>query len=666
MKHLTLAALAVTLAFPAGALADLNSTATLSVGSTLSLDTGTISTTGGDIEFTGTTITFQGSAQGGNIGTSLGASGFNALMQATLQELAALESTTPIPSADLVVGDVFAVATNGGNAAKVLITTVSSSSITLQYTTYGASASGGGGTGTSGGPTVTSVVNNYSYLPTGFPNSGIAPGTIMTIFGSNMSAAPSGTVTLQSSAGGGIPKMLAGATLSVTVGGTTVTPAMYYATPGQIAAVLPSGTPTGSATLTVSYNGAASAPFSFQVVPSALGFDTYFGTGSGLLTATSATSGALFNYTNSISPSETIVLWGSGLGADTADSDTTFTTTPHAVSTPLLIYIGGVQAEILYSGSSGYPGLNQIDVKVPANVPTGCNVSVVGVAGSGASATSSNFGALPFNQGGGECTDSAFGITGTTIGTLSGQSTVRYGDLLLGQLVEPVNGAPQTTNIAIGDFESVTGASYASSTSGGSVSLGGCIVSEIISTSSTTIPTINGLNAGTINLMGPAGTYPLMSYATGSYVGMLPDGAITSSGGTFTFTGSGGSDVGSFTTTVNLPNPLLDWTNQSAAATINRAEGVQITWTGGASGSLVGIFGNSSNSTTFANGSFICFANQSAGGFMVPGYVTSTLPSGTGTVTVENITNFGSFKATGIDYGFTYGFTGATVNTIVQ
>ena len=167
------------------------------------------------------------------------------------------------------------------------------------------------------------MVNNYSYTPAGFPNSGIAPGTIFTIFGSGMANKPSGNVTLESSAGQGIPKTLAGTSLSVTVGGTTVTPACY-ATPGQIAAVLPSSTPTGAATLTVTYNNTPSNSFSFQVVPSALGLNTYYGTGTGLITATNSTTGAAYNYTNSASPGEIVVLWASGLGADTADSDTVF------------------------------------------------------------------------------------------------------------------------------------------------------------------------------------------------------------------------------------------------------------------------------------------------------------------------------------------------------
>ena len=194
----------------------------------------------------------------------------------------------------------------------------------------------------------------------------------------------------------------------MSVGGTTVQPAMYYATPGQIAAVLPSNTPTGSATITVSYNGATSNAFSFQVVPYALGINTYFGTGGGLILATD-TSGSIFTYTNSAKPGQTIVLYGSGLGADTADSDTVFTTTPHAVNTPIKIYIGGIPATILYAGSSGYPGYNQIDLTIPDNVPTSCYVGFVGVTGSGKNITTTNFGSLAISPSGGQCNDSIFG-----------------------------------------------------------------------------------------------------------------------------------------------------------------------------------------------------------------------------------------------------------------
>jgi uncharacterized protein (TIGR03437 family) len=454
----------------------------------------------------------------------------------------------------------------------------------------------------------------------------------------------------------------------VSVGGTTVQPAMYYATPSQIAAVLPSNTPTGSATITVSYNGAMSNAFSFQVVPSALGINTYFGTGGGLILATD-TSGSIFNYTNSAKPGQTIVLYGSGLGADTADSDTVFTSTPHAVNTPLKIYIGGIPATILYSGSSGYPGYDQIDLTIPENVPTSCYVGLVGVTGSGNNITTTNFGSLAISPSGGECNDSIFGISGTTVSTLTGQASVSYGDVFVGQLIQPANPpatGTATENIAFADFTKETGAAYGSS-SGSAFSLGSCYVSEVVSATGST-PTVVGLDAGTLTLTGPAGTYTLkpLSFEKGDYTDILPSNAITSSGGAFTYNGGGGADVGSFKTTINLPNPLLAWTNQSAAATINRAQGVTVDWTGGASGSYVIIEGYASDQNTGANGSFTCIANQSALTFAVPSYVTSTLPAGSGSLIVENVASYGTFSATGLNFGISFGFTGDQINSTYQ
>jgi uncharacterized protein (TIGR03437 family) len=491
-------------ALPVAALADVTGTPTLSANSTLNLDTGAIVTTGGDILWDGTNINFVGSATGVDLPDS--AALYGSLTKSTVSsEFGELLSNGQITPA---TGDLIIVQTNGGNFSKIDVTSISSGSISLKFDTFGGST-------TSSGPTISSVVNNYSYIPTGFPNSGIAPGTIFLIFGSGMSSAPAGNISLNSSAGSGIPTTSAGASLSVQAGGKTFTPGIYYATPGQIAAVLPSGTPTGTATITVTYNGGTSNAFQFQVVPYALGINTYYGSGSGLILATD-TAGSIFTYTNSAKPGQIIVMYGSGLGADTADSDTVFTSTPHAVNTPLQIYIGGVQASILYAGSSGYPGYDQLDVTIPDNVPLGCYVGVVGVTGPSSSQTVSNFGSLSIATAGGQCDDSVFGISGTTVSTLSGQGTVSSGDLFVGQLIQPTsstNNAPKTTNIAFAEFSKITGASFASSSSS-AYSVGSCFVSEVVSLSGS-IPTIVGLDAGNIGLAGPNGSYTLTSFTKG-------------------------------------------------------------------------------------------------------------------------------------------------------
>jgi len=73
-------------------------------------------------------------------------------------------------------------------------------------------------------------------------------------------------------------------------------------------------------------------------------------------------------------------------------------------------------------------------------------------------------------------------------------------------------------------------------------------------------------------MTGPSGTMTLGNPlgVKGVFNAVLPASAIPSTGGTYTFKGAGGADVGILTSTLTLANPLLIWTNDSAAATIDR------------------------------------------------------------------------------------------------
>ncbi len=244
-----------------------------------------------------------------------------------------------------------------------------SPSINLQFVTY-----------TSTVPTVTQVLNNYSLIPAGFTNSGIAPGSLFHRQGLSGLASATSVSALNSSAAPGLPGTYNGATVSVTVNGTTTHPGLLLRqrhTPTRLGDAV-QHPPPAPATVTVTYNGQTSAPFNITVVASAFGFGAYYGGGYGLGLATNASNYALYNYTNSVPPGTTIVLYGSGLGADSA-RDTTYTPVAFPIPGLAHIYIGGIDASIFYQGASGYPGLDEIDVTVPANTPTGCYISVVGV-----------------------------------------------------------------------------------------------------------------------------------------------------------------------------------------------------------------------------------------------------------------------------------------------
>jgi len=258
-------------------------TTTLSIGQTLSFDTGATATSGGDIIWSTSGIAPQTKATIDNYinaGTS-GPTVFAALNLSTVSTLCSVGcNSLSIPSSVIATGDVFFVQTNGGNYGAALVTGTNglTSTVTLQYATYGTS---GGGTGTGSGPTITEVENNYGGVPAGFSNSGIAQGAIFFIVGTGM-ATPGTTAVVQNACGANLPTTINGASVKVTVGSTTVTPSLYYSQPTAVAAILPSNTPLGAGTVTVTYNNQTSNSYSIQVVASAMGFDAYDQTGTGL------------------------------------------------------------------------------------------------------------------------------------------------------------------------------------------------------------------------------------------------------------------------------------------------------------------------------------------------------------------------------------------------
>jgi len=138
----------------------------------------------------------------------------------------------------------------------------------------------------SAAPVITGVVNAASYADPLLPRSLIATGGIFVVTGTglgpaNISIAPA---AFQSTS-------LSGTSVKVTVNGKTVDALMYYTSATQVAALIPSSTPTGGfgsanpnaqVTITVTYNGEDSAPTSFQgVVLTNLGLFTLDSSGSG-------------------------------------------------------------------------------------------------------------------------------------------------------------------------------------------------------------------------------------------------------------------------------------------------------------------------------------------------------------------------------------------------
>src|SRR5579885_1517467 len=122
-------------------------------------------------------------------------------------------------------------------------------------------------------PNVAAVGNAASNLTF---NSPIAQGAIFVIYGTGL-----GPDAISISSTPFKSTTLSGTSVAVTVGTTTVNALMYYTSATQVAALLPSNTPTGTGTITVTYNGQASATAPISVVANNLGVFSTDSTGSG-------------------------------------------------------------------------------------------------------------------------------------------------------------------------------------------------------------------------------------------------------------------------------------------------------------------------------------------------------------------------------------------------
>jgi hypothetical protein len=195
------------------------------------------------------------------------------------------------------------------------------------------------------------------------------------------------------------------------------------------------------------------------------------------------------------------------------------------------------------------------------------------------------------------------------------------------------------------------------------VSPGNCIVGI----KPVPVPGLTGLDPGTIKLTPPSGapiTLASQFGIKGAFYAMLSTDTIPPTGGTFTFTGSGGADVGPFTSTVEFSNPLLTWTNQSDAATIDRSSGLHVTWTGGNPGTYVVIGGTSASALGGVVG-YTCLASVGDGQFTVPSYILLSLPAGKGGTLMQNNVQ-SSLTPSGIDIGLALGNVGISVASVYK
>jgi len=195
----------------------------------------------------------------------------------------------------------------------------------------------------------------------GYQEGGIAPGEMVTIFGTGM--APEGIATLVLDAAGKVATTLNG--VQVQFNGTPAP--MIYASPGQLAAVAPYELEGRSqVTVQVNWSGQVSNSMSLPVVATAPGIFTADASGTGPAATTTA-SGVI-----------TLYLTGEGqtVPPGTTGKVTTISGTPSLTPAPaasLSIMVGDRPADFTFAGEAPgiVGGVLQLNVAIPKALPPG-------------------------------------------------------------------------------------------------------------------------------------------------------------------------------------------------------------------------------------------------------------------------------------------------------
>src|SRR5579859_3559205 len=163
-------------------------------------------------------------------------------------------------------------------------------------------------------PAVKSVLHAASLRAPLFAFSGVPQGSLAVVIGSGL-----GPAALQQVSAYPLRTILAGTSVKISTGGSTIDGLMVYALDRQVAFVVPSATPVGPAKLTVTYNGDTSAPADFTIVRSNLSVYTWPQDGNGPGIATDALTGALITIQSPARPGQELVVWADGLGPISGD-----------------------------------------------------------------------------------------------------------------------------------------------------------------------------------------------------------------------------------------------------------------------------------------------------------------------------------------------------------
>ncbi len=513
----------------------------------------------------------------------------------------------------------------------------------------------------------------------------LAPDTVFVVFGTALG--PSAIATAPAPA---YPSNLAGTSITLTPagGGSVVDAKLVYTVASQIAGLLPSSITPGTYALRVTYNNQTSAPQNVTVVARSFGIAAANSAGNGLAQATIGninggisltrfTAGAVafggLNWTlTPAHPGDTLVLWGTGGGADPAN-DTGGTSGDQTAAGNFIVSVDGRALTPLYAGaSSGYPGLWQINFTLPADIALDCYAAVQVSAGGELSNTVT----IPIAAAGqSTCVDP--NTPPAVLTKLDAGANITFGAFAIAKINSVTSNVTQET--ASGSVFNYTAAQWIVLNSG--PVFGACRLYDRTYPAGGLDPATPSafLDAGsTLGLAGPnlpAGVLTTIGTILGPSYGLsMNSGTLT--GGNYTLTGTGGTQVGPFNVTTAFPTSF-NATNFNTTTIIDRTKPLTLNWTGTGFDVVSIIVSTAVTTSTSRHLSTLnCFAPAAPGSYTISAAALATLPavpaSGTsfGSIAVEayNVSNFTAplIKGGQLDIGHFAGDLGVSKNIAVQ
>jgi uncharacterized protein (TIGR03437 family) len=474
------------------------------------------------------------------------------------------------------------------------------------------------------------VMNAASYGVLQATGAGIAPGSIFVVFGSGLG-----------------PEMLLRSEypLKTDLAGTSIrigeTPAfLLYSLATQVAAVAPSALVPGTYPLTVTFNQRTSQPVPVRVV--ATDFGIFARNLAGYNQAAAQTvlpdgSMPVLGLSMSVRPGEPIVLYGTGLGAITGTPDDRPTGAART-SVGVEVVIGGKTVTPGYAGRSpAYAGLDQINFTVPADLAPACYVPLAVVA----NGRLSNIVSAPVTQSSRYCAH-PFELSRSALERLDGGGPIMAALALMERHSAPGR-VSEGAGIGFAEMTADDVETFVTPSPDphdGPREAGSCVV--LPSELSRTVPFRPSVgrpryvDAGpAVRLSGPSYSVDLARTPGSGYgANLTPSGPSILRAGMWTYSGTGGADIGPFRAEVDLADAIA-WTNHRER--IDPKSPLRVEWTGGGTEPVrISVSAGVQVAGGTQTGIVVCTARVQDGSFTIPAEILAALPTGSmGGVTIS-------------------------------